>query len=281
MSHELADAIGVRSGRAPQVVSGRIDFDSRISSETRGSLRRRFGLDDSESVALMVSRACSTKIRSLRAFIELVSRLAEDDTARRWRGIICGNGDNSIIDAELNHLCERANQRLGRRVVFRDTSYSQYAYRLLPIADVFIGVGDAFAEAAAHRIPALVLGESGFAGLLSPDTEVELYRYNLSGRNSLTAEPIRQTAHRLMELMGNHARCSALVEFAQASVARHFGARGAVDKYESLYRELPVVRNRPDAALIYLQAVQLLRKLYLTYAPAQVRAAVLKLRGLT
>lgn len=150
------------------------------------ALRSELGIGPEELVLVSVSRlAHFMKGESIRHTMEAVLRLG-----RRYpiRYLAIGDGP---AKAELERKAETINEQLGRRAIeFRGALLDpRPAYAL---ADVVIGMGGSALRGMAFGKPVIVVGASGFAETLAPETAEAIFYRGTYGHGVGTADRLVQ-----------------------------------------------------------------------------------------
>jgi glycosyltransferase involved in cell wall biosynthesis len=181
-SKEQKDAFIAKWGWKPEnlVVSpGRVEHPAADATQPdRGGFLSRYGLTPELLSILFVSRLSEDK----RGSVETIQLLAREIAAQGlpWQVLIAGGGK---MESELREFGDQLERQAGRTVLAaageQDRLDEFYA-----CADVVAGVGRSIFDGMMRGKPVMVVGEKGFAGLVSPESVEELAYYNFSGRNA-------------------------------------------------------------------------------------------------
>ena len=130
-------------------------------------------------VLLRICRVGNVYKESIIAFIELVNSLNRDSIPSV--GIIIGTIEDHEVFSNLN----RHSEDLGihSKIVFiADDIFTQNAKELIDIADIVLGTGRSFMEAASKRKPLVFPLFDGSLAILTPENFQDAFYYNFSQR---------------------------------------------------------------------------------------------------
>jgi len=173
-----------------EVVRTRLDIRQIMDDQYRLGEEdvRNLGLDSTLPKIMMISSFDETKIRSIHKVLDAAEILFSHDI-RFQLVLIGGKGPlHDQVQMRTREICERYG--LGQVIL---TGPIIEAFRLLQRADIVLGVGRSAFEGMAYSKPALIIGEKGYAGTMSPETVDAIAWYNFSGRNQkeeVGAEPL-------------------------------------------------------------------------------------------
>jgi len=214
---KLAAAFGLSAEEVP-VVRGRVNIDQLLASANRAltgegkndiNARHRVGmmsrLDVSKEAGLTYS---------LRAFENLAMRRCDVEF------LIAGDG---VRRDGIQNEADALNARVGRNAVRLLGSVVEVG-AFLARNEVNIGVGRCAFESMALGKPTLVVGNTGFAGVVEPETLEQLAYYNLSGRNvpADAVLPPEALADRLDAILSSATERHTLGVFAREAFKRMF-----------------------------------------------------------
>ena len=147
---------------------------------------------------------------------------------------LAGGGDRLL---SLIKRAEEVNARVGRRVIFT-VGRVEDPTSLYPEADLFVGVSRAALEAMAAGVPAILLGNEGFSGLIREESFHAARSTNFCARGCrhATAELLRAEIFRFFAL-GVRER-SQISDFCADAVSRCFSADEMARKTAELYASL-------------------------------------------
>jgi glycosyltransferase involved in cell wall biosynthesis len=134
--------------------------------EDGSKFRRGLGIEESETLVVMVSRLASTlKLEGLVAACQAVGEITTG-SARRVRLVIVGDGP---VRDQVAAQAAAANVSAGREVVVLagEMTDPRPAYAA---ADIVIGMGGSALRGLAFAKPLVVIGEQGFSEILTDDT---------------------------------------------------------------------------------------------------------------
>lgn len=249
LSQEVADRLeGYPSMRGQRiaVIPDRIDtaeVTRRIehgAGERHRRFREKYRVPPSSRVILRVARVHEH-------YLESILQGAAAAAALRERGheatfVHIGFVQRHAAHARLVARFEKLNQRFGATVAVTAQDEALDALDHLGMADVVLGSGRTALEAMLAGKPTLVVGRTGFAGLVEEDSVEEIAYFNFSGRNLRTSPPRGESTARLAReiesLLADPARAQQVGEFGRRYVLEKLeAARGAV-RYEELYAGL-------------------------------------------
>lgn len=206
---------------------------------------------------VMVARLSQTKINSILHALDSVELLAHkrDDFVQV---IIGATQDESIKNRILSRI-EQINNSVGRTVVIHDESLSSHAARYLSSADVVLGVGRVCFEGMIFAKPVIVVGESGFAGCITPtltDDQIStIAHYNFSGRNVLEhgvpggGDGKQVMCEMLNKLLSDTEFRNATAKFGYQYVLEHYDVQAAVGTYERVYAAVMKAQQPRDSLI--------------------------------
>ena len=140
-----------------------IDLDSFCKRDTP-EFKRELGFDDDNKIVLCVSRLNDTASEHVRKVIMLATEMYNTDP--KTRILIVGGGNRY---KELQKLASGVNSNTCDGFI-RFTGPQTDIYRFCNIADLFIGISRSALEAMACKVPVMLLGNTGYIGLLSKKT---------------------------------------------------------------------------------------------------------------
>lgn len=213
---ELVDKARAAGRRKVEVLVPPVDvnFNTPDAVDVR-QFCQRYGLRDREIKLVTVSRLAKyMKAESLVRTIEAVSTLGRDFPLRF---VLVGEG---AARAELERLAAKANEQLGRTAITLTGAFldPRPAYAA---SDIVIGMGGSALRGMSFGKPVIVVGERGYAALLSSDTAKAFYYRGIYGRGDCNAgnEPLVMAIRALAE---SPAEMSQLGRFARAFVVERY-----------------------------------------------------------
>jgi glycosyltransferase involved in cell wall biosynthesis len=231
------------------IIPGRIN----ITNEKKGD--NNYLLDDcvGRSTIMFITRL---SVRRLRA-VKLVAAATRQ---------LCLNGLN-VRFIHVGH-CQNLNERQQildvinvhkvdgfQNIVSTIDPGVRHAAGYLASADIAIGVGRSAYESMAKKIPTLVVGDDGYAGIAAFENLPLLAQTNFSGRSSETKIVGFETS-RLSEdiakIISDKQYQKSCVESAYLFVKNNIDVKVAVDRYLQEYDSVKLQVNAPFSLLRYL-----------------------------
>ena len=209
----------------------------------------RYGLPRSGVKLAFMSRIDSLKFNSIKYILDALRLLAE----RRDDVTLAIAGDGPLF-GELSRLAEELNGETGRGTV-RLLGSILDTPQFIAWADLVAGIGRSAMEGMAGGKPTLVVGERGLAGVVGPETVVELRHYNLSGRNLKTSVRPSLMAEAIERIMRDRGEYDRLASFARRCALELYDYRAGAEQLETIYaaalEESPLSTGKK--AGVYLQ----------------------------
>ena len=217
-----------RSGSV-YVIEPPVDTDSNHPDIDGDSFRARHGLDGRPTIVVVSRLAYALKLEGIERTIAAAALLAG---ATGLRLVVVGDGP---ARDRLAMAAADVNARTGEETVTLtgELADPRPAYAA---GDVVLGMGGSALRAMAFAKPVVVLGERGFAELLTPDSaDLFLWQgfYGL-GDGDKRPEPL---AELLRTLLTDPARRRELGTFARRLVASRFGLVAAAERQEDFYHK--------------------------------------------
>jgi len=216
------------------------------------------GVCTSVKKLVMIARLSQTKVNSILHSLYAVESLARqrDD----FMLVVIGASQDETVKSRIVSRINQINDSVGRTVVVHDESLSSHAAHYLASADVVIGVGRVCFEGMIFGKPVMVVGESGFAGCISPslsdDDLSAIAHYNFSGRNVLKhglpggGDGRQAMAQTLERLLTDAMFRNDTAEFGYRYVLEHYDVHAAVRTYERVYSEVTGMVQQPRDSLV-------------------------------
>jgi glycosyltransferase involved in cell wall biosynthesis len=231
-TEQIAAAARIDRSGPVSVIEPPVDTDSNHPKIDGGSFRRQYGLDDIPTIVLVSRLAVALKLEGIERAIAAVAQLAGETPVRL---VIVGDGP---ARDGLARAAAKVNARVGHGTVVLtgELADPRAAYAA---ADIVLGMGGSALRAMAFAKPLVVLGELGFAEVLTPDSAATfLWQgfYGL-GNGETGVEPL---AAILRSLLADRSRRAELGTFSRRFVEERFSLRGAAERQESLYRDWAV-----------------------------------------
>ncbi len=243
-SGELKQVLVTRRNWHPDMITvsaARIESptpDEPSREEARAALFPGLDLDPSLFSVLMVSRLSKDKHGSLRHVLALAQEIANRDLP--WQIVLVGGGPMAQqIETEAAEL-----SKLAKRTVLALAGPQALLSPYYRAADLTLGVGRSVLDGMVRGIPAVIVGEAGFAGLFREDNAREIAYFNFSGRNQRKDSEIGPLVSALTELT-DPARRNEAGNFQQEYIRNEMSVERGVDCMLSYYDEL--MRSEPPS----------------------------------
>ncbi|RQW86056.1 MAG: hypothetical protein EHM79_10335 [Geobacter sp.] len=227
------------------VVRTRLDLKQITSNDYRmtDEEAQAIGLDPNLQKVMMISSFDGTKIRSIHKVLDAAEMLFEKGFEFQLV-MIGGKGE---LHAKAKARGETINQKFGSKRILM-TGPVMKAFKLLQRAEIVLGVGRSAFEGMAFARPTLIVGENGFAGVVSPEEVGDIAWYNFSGRNQISDNSVEILTKEIGRLLADQNRRTALGEFGREYVFREIdvvrGANRIADIYQKMMdhevRQLPL-----------------------------------------
>lgn len=209
------------------LIPNRVDPPSH-DEEKVAKLRQRANIAEGDVVVLRICRIGFYYRSSILQTFALVKSLRQRGV--NARALIVG----FIQDQEVYN--EIVAQTAVPADVVTDPIFTEKASDLLKVADIVVGTGRSFMEAAMQeRLCATPLQGSETPVLVEPGNFAELARTNFSERNTLDGFDANADAQRLHQLLNCPAAREAHVKGVRDLVDQRFGMAGATKLYEAIY----------------------------------------------
>lgn len=189
-SHELQDTMVDRFGfRREDIIvePARIAADMVVPPADKHGIAVKIGVDESKVLIGMVGRLHTEVETAIVHVLKAVGALAtrRNDFTFVHVGAIEEQGSARRVAACI----QRVNDHAGRTVAVSNQSMATEALRFMNSVDILCGRGRAAFEGMLCQKPIVIVGGTGFAGIVGPDNNVhELAYYNFSGRNARQAD---------------------------------------------------------------------------------------------
>jgi glycosyltransferase involved in cell wall biosynthesis len=217
-----------RSGRVG-VIEPPVDIERNHPSVQGSDFRTRYRLDDRPTVVLVSRLAFALKLEGIERAMAAAAILARDTGLRL---VIVGDGPArerlALAAAEINaRTCDATVTFTG------ELADPRQAYAA---ADVVLGMGGSALRAMAFAKPVVILGERGFAELLTADSVSTFLWQGFYGLGDNDKRPER-LAQLLRPLLADPRRRVQLGAFARQFVESRFSLASAASRQIDFYRE--------------------------------------------
>jgi glycosyltransferase involved in cell wall biosynthesis len=201
------------------------------------ALRQEMGIEPTDITVVTVSRLhTALKAESLLATVAAIGRIGRNFPVRF---IIVGDGDlRSTLEAEAR----RVNECLGRTAVtlIGEMLDPRPAYAA---ADIVVAMGGSALRGMAFAKPVIVVGEKGFAELMSPETAAYFDQNGLYGRG--VGDLASRLADVLCRLCEQPDQFPSVGAFSRQFVTRHYSLESVADHLIELYGNCISRRTNP------------------------------------
>lgn len=191
------------------------------------------GLNPNLPKIMMISSFDDTKIRSIEKVLDAAEMLFSKGV---FFQLVLIGGKGPLHDQARDRakaICERFGA--GRVLL---TGQVMRAFRLLQHADIVLGVGRSAFEGMVYGKPTLIIGEKGFAGVVSPETIASIAWYNFSGRNQIEDVSAEYLGETIAELLQAPDRCRLLGAFGRDFVFSEIDVARGVERLGGIYRRV-------------------------------------------
>lgn len=154
----LMDNYKVPEGDIQVTING-IDTDKFSPNTDTSSIKKEFGINDSDNVIVYVSRLDESRSLVAKQYIKAVPEL--NKSIDNLRVIIVGGGDDF---ENVRQLAQEANKAAGRECITL-TGARTDINKFAALSTLFVGVSRAALEAMAAQKPVIIAGNEGYIGL--------------------------------------------------------------------------------------------------------------------
>ncbi len=212
-----------------EVIRTRVDIDTIVRDNTSPPVRLL--LESDIPALMMISSFDNTKAESILQVMDALELLVEQNV--RFQMVFIG-GRGSFFE-EMKERAAQINNR-NNREVFIFTGPVVDAFKLLKKATIVLGVGRGAFEGMAYAKPTIVVGENGFAGVVSEQTVEDIAFYNFSGRNQKNPSAPDHFAKTLINLITDIGLRKSVGQFGQAFVFKEIDVKVGLSRIEDVYR---------------------------------------------
>ncbi len=271
---EIARRAGIRDVK---LLVPPVDLEkNRNDSHDASSVRLGLGVHPDEILLVIVSRlAHLMKAESLRLAIDAVEAVGRNSPIRL---LIVGDG---AARPELEARAALVNRNLNRQAILLPGAWldPRPAYAA---ADIVIGMGSSALRGMAYGKPVIIVGEAGFAKVLTPES-IEFFHYHgFFGKGRGAVDAVR-LSDEIVTLVGSATLRQSLGAYALQYVQQHYSLDVVSRQLGEICEE--AVRLRPSMMATLWDsmrtgAIYLRERRFLWRAPAQL-VAPLHLSGAT
>jgi glycosyltransferase involved in cell wall biosynthesis len=138
---------------------------------------------------------------------------------------------------ELKQMGEMINAKYNATgIIF--AGYVKDAFRALRYADVVLGVGRSAFEGIAFRKPTLIVGENGYAGMISKQHINEIEHFNFSGRNIKEISSPVELAGIIENIMRYPDKYKEAVDFGRNYIENEIDVKKGIEKVMDVHNEI-------------------------------------------
>jgi glycosyltransferase involved in cell wall biosynthesis len=189
-------------------------------------------LDNNSTTIMMISSFDSTKQNSILNVIDAVQQLIEN--GENVQMVFIG-GKGSFFE-EVQERAALINIKFSKKIISL-TGPVVNAYKLLKNASLVIGVGRSAFEGMIFNKPTIIVGENGFAGIVSKETVNDIAYYNFSGRNEKQNVSLEKLVQAIKRLIENEEYSNIIGKFGHDFVLNEIDVRKGIPKIEQVYKE--------------------------------------------
>lgn len=232
--HRMTNAFGWQE-QLVDVVRTRLDLNQLTSSEhilSDGEVDR-FGISHDLENVMMISSFDSTKIQSIYQVLD-AAEIAFSNGSQFQLTLIGGKGNG--YEGAKRYGAEIGKRHPHGNIVF--TGPVMHAFRMLQRADLVIGVGRSAFEGMAYSKPTIIVGENGYAGVVSQESVEQIGWFNFSGRNQNSFVPPEELASVLQRLLQDKNRRNDLGQFSRGFVFKEIDVARGTDRIADAYQKV-------------------------------------------
>ncbi|MEW6082511.1 MAG: glycosyltransferase [Bacillota bacterium] len=219
----LVENLGFSPARVRVIPNG-IDLEVFRPRDVK-ALRKEFGFEPAQKVAVFVSRLDEDTLASASSFVAGVAMTPE------VYGLVAGDGTKRV---EVENLATEASRRAGRQAVLMLGGRTDVA-SILNTANVVVGAARVALEAMACGRPVVLCGEGGFVGPVEPHILEDLYRSNFTARGLGTPPTPEQIAEAVTSLLEDPTRVRQMVDSGLKFVHDRYSIEGVTGEVEGVY----------------------------------------------
>jgi glycosyltransferase involved in cell wall biosynthesis len=251
-TEQIAAAARTSRRARVRVIEPPVDTDSNHPNVSGDQFRARYGLEDRLTIVLVSRLSVALKLEGIERAIAAAALLAGETGLRL---VLVGEGPErerlARAAARVNSLTGEPTVTLTGELVDPRSAYAA--------ADVVLGMGGSALRAMAFAKPVVVLGELGFAELLTPHSAAVFLWQGFYGLGDGDTRPER-LAELLRPLLANRDTRARLGVFSREFVESRFSLFGAANRQVDFYREW--LTERPGQSRLTLEAASTAAQLF-------------------
>ena len=248
LSHEVKQGLVERTSLGEndiEVLAARLNFKAlltqveRDNSEKYRRFREKYSVAPSSKIVLRIARLSADYKEGLLQSADAVAQLHREghDVCFMHIGFVplSGKQDFDHVQAHFTDI----NRAAGRTLAVTAQEEAPRAPDYLGMTDIVVGVGRSAFEGMLFAKPTVIVGKTGFAGLVGDEDIEQLAFYNFSGRHralspyDVSVAELTDTLRKLLEDRALYERVGAL---GRTYVLENLDADVAAKRYEALYQ---------------------------------------------
>jgi len=211
-----------------KVVRNRIDVERYRPGIGTIEFREQFNLREDTMKVVFMSRFDSDKLGSIEHLLKAIPLVVDEVFDVEF--LLVGGGE---LFEEISDKADKINDMLKTKAI-KLTGGLVDTPQILNVADLVIGVGNCALEGMACEKPAIILGENGFAGIVAPETVVELGHFNFAGRNITEPNTPDKLAEAIATILKNKEYARELGAFGRKFVEQEFSVKKGAEELEKI-----------------------------------------------
>ena len=137
---------------------------------------------------------------------------------------------------EIKKIGQNINEKLGcEKILFTGPIIN--AYRLLAKSYMVLGVGRSAFEGMAFGKPTIIVGDNGYAGVVSPDEIEEIAYFNFSGRNNKSMVSPEKLTNEITRILDDQEYYNKLTAFGKDYVKREINIQDGISRILEVYNQ--------------------------------------------
>jgi len=207
---------------------GQIENDENCISHIKNIVRSR-------KIILRISRISDYYAESFFQAVNLTNRLNSDGILSVL--LLIGVKESSDLVEKLRLRINESNDL----IVLDDDIFTNRASKCIDAADMVIGSGRGFMEAAAQKkILLTMLKQSQLPIFVNEENFEILFKTNFSPRNSIENYKIEDNYQELKQILNNDNKKNEYIKFIDKIYDKHFNIYQVIDKYLTMYNEAEI-----------------------------------------